>query len=282
MYKFILFLILAPLISFSQHDSIQKKVKRVIVYADCKNKQTNKALMSCFSKKLQHELETQIFYHDQGKLESYKIQEASATIKFIITKQGRIMNIEYLKVSHPVFKEIIENAFSATVSKLKEIEPAIDMDGNGVNLIFQFPVKYQFPKESLWENEIAAFQKFPQVREVVFAVLDSGDKIFEIRLNWDYQIKIYERTNIGYIFLGTFLDLYAIESIEPYQTIIKNAKISGKYIKADGMIGNKHYQVVYDLSDKEINVYENSNLVESYRTFSKFIKSPYAELILRK
>lgn len=282
MHKFLLLLNIIPLFLFGQSDSILAKIKKMAVYADCKKEQTNKDLTGCFSKKIQEDVEIQIFNYNSGRLESYKIQEASAIVTFVITKHGKIINSEYSEVSHPLFGEIVRASFLTVVSNLKEIEPAFNTEGNAVNLIMKFPVKYQLSKESLWENEISVFQKFPEATEVVYAVLDSGEKMFEVRVDRDFHIKIYEKTDSGFIFLGTFPDLYEVESAEPYKTIMKNTKILGKFIKADGRMNSRSYRILFDSNDQKFKVYENANLVDSYKSFRKFLKSPYAELILRK
>ena len=278
-YKIFLFIsILLSSNVFGQNDSIQKIIKRTIVYEGCEKLLTNEELTKCFSDKLVKKIQNNDYLYF-NRLDTLKISQFDAKLTFVISKDGKIINPEIKEASNPVFGNLILFTFNDVIPKLKDMEPAIHIDGYPVNLVFQLPIKIQYNLEYLFEDEFDFFSKNSKANEIVYFTLLSEGVIYEIRLDRNFQVKMYEKRNLEYFFLGNAINLYEVETMEPYKSSIEKMKSERKILKAQNEEGK--IKIFQNLDNDNWEVFENGIQIEKYKNSSKFSNSKYFDLIFR-
>lgn len=261
-----------------QNDSIQKFIKRTIVYDGCEKLQTNKELTMCFSDKLVKKIKNNDYFYFNS-LDTLKISQFDAKLTFVVSKDGKIINPEIKETSNPVFGNLILFTFNDVTPKLKDIQPAIHMDGYPVNLVFQLPIKIQYNLEYLFEDEFDFFSKNSKADEIVYFTLLSEGIIYEIRLDRNFQVKMYEKRKFDYFFLGNAMNLYEVETMEPYQSSIEKMKSERKILKAQDE--EEKIKIFQNLDNDDWEVFENGVQIEKHKNSSKFSTSKYFDLIFR-
>lgn len=156
MKKIYVFLImLLSVFSFAQEKSDSIKIAKISVYPGCEKFEDNKELVRCMGEKLSMDilrfLDTEFPYTFPPK------KTVTAQIEFMVDENGQMTDIAFID-GDKEFMNIAEQAVSKTkdylIRKEKRIQPAVDIDGNIVAMIFRRGITLQNPD---YEDELATY-----------------------------------------------------------------------------------------------------------------------------
>jgi len=266
-----------------------KEVTEMAVFPGCEkiNASDKKEMNACLSQQLSQLLVEKLNGFDAVMTQN-GLSVAMAKIRFVISKEGIIIDVNELKGSNPMLAEAAVNALNRISEELPPIRPAKLKKGTPVNIVYQLPVKYQIEPD---ENQETA-QVYPVDEIVLFTLLDDGFR-YEIRLFKDKDIKAYEIKDGTETYLGKFLSLGEVEQSEPYQSLINKERNSDKTLVADGFLDDGFFEIyIHNLFDRKskkpvfvevVKVDDKKRTsVSKYEKEAEFNRSRFAPLIYRE
>lgn len=111
---------------------------------------SNKALTSCMQSELSNRLNDKLVYFAEI-MEKFKVAQASASIKFVVNREGKIVDISSENKSNSYMDKkltreaiwVLEKISKTMVKKGEIIQPAKLKDGTPVGLLFMLPIKFK-------------------------------------------------------------------------------------------------------------------------------------------
>lgn len=278
-------------IAFPQQQQLYfvSEVKEMAVFPGCEKIKPSrfKEMNECFTSRITELLNDKMDGMDDIMFRS-GTNKALAIIRFVVTKEGVMLNFSETNDSNPILAQYTINTLNQISEEIDPIKPARLKNGSAVNLLYQMPVTWEADVEKIEET---AF-KFPTDEIVLFTLKDS-DATYEIRLFKEKDIKVYEIGNEKPIYLGRFLSMSELKKSDPYKTLIENESKAVRTLLTKGLLNNENYEIyIHNLFRK--NKKDNPIFVEiekvkgdkrtSVHIFDKeieFNKSKYAPLIYR-
>lgn len=262
------------------------EVREMPIFPSCDDiKPRNKKKVSeCISKSLTTLLSSKLRGFENVMYEN-NLGEASAVIQFVISKEGVIQHIQELNGSDPLLAERAIQSLDQISQELPPIRPAKMRSGESVNLLLQFPIRFQVDLNSSNFDKI----EYP-VDEIVLFSLFEGNYRYEVRLFENKNIKVYELRDDRETYLGRFMSMNELLRSEPYRSLVEEIKSTDRFFVTDGKLENETYEIyILNLLNQTKPVYvevlKNENgekiLIEEYQRELDFSNSIYAPLIYR-
>lgn len=257
-----------------------KNVSKMAILPGCEKFTDNTDLQKCIAKNINEQLRA-VLDPQADYFTNFRMKEIASKLQFVITKQGKIINIEHIEGN----QLLSEKAISAFENYAKEItvQPASIEDGSLVNLVLQLPVKYRL--SLIWDNEQKIFNK-SNSKELTYLTIQDEDSLYEIRLKKDFSFSIYLLNNENYEFLGNVMNWLEFSSMEPFSKYVNRLAVKQWELITSGNLDGENYNVYrwgYDL--EYVRVYKvingEENLVFESNRFKKFLKSPFLKLLYR-
>lgn len=286
---FILFLSLFSQSIFGQEQQLYnvRSIHEMPVFPHCENiKSTQKKKATqCISQQLTQLLSNKL-QDFETFMSAHGITESQAKLRFIITKEGVIVNVEEVKGSDPALAEAAVEALNQIAEELPPILPGKLSSGEKVNLLFEVPLRF------IVEPSINSVDPLDYpVDEIVLFTLLEKDFRYEIRLFKGKNIKVYEVKDKQETFLGKFLSLQEVGQSDPYKTLIQNEKGAELTFITDGYLDEDFYQIyIRHLFDQNknafIEIYQvkeaQQTKIAEFQNEIDFNRSRYAPLIYRE
>lgn len=260
---------------------IAKDVVKMTVFSGCEKFTSNEDLMNCLSSNISKTIAKGV----DPKIDDFtpfRVTELSSKIQFIISKEGKIINLTYVE-GNPFLSEIA----IAAIEKHGEgftLEPALMENNKPVNLVFQLPIRIQF--YTTWNKENEIFESLG-AKEIVYATMNDNDEKYEIRLKKDLTFSVYNLKNNQEEFLGNVPNWLEFKNMEPFAKYVNEFLAEQQWeLMTEGNLDEETYRIYrwsYEL--EYVRVYKVVNgeeeLVLKSNRFSKFQKSPYVKLLYR-
>ena len=281
---FFLFLLFYNFI-YSQNSDVYtaRQVTKMAVFPGCEKFTSNIDLRDCFTEKLTKQLSKDLDPQIEFFL-GFRTNAIVAKLEFVVSKQGKLIEVKSIVGGN---SQLGNKAVESLVnySKRLTIQPAILENNEPVNLIFQLPIKYNFP--NLWNKEISIFEE-SNTQELVYLTIHENNETYEIRLKRDLTFSIYLVENGKEEFLGNVSDWLEFQNMEPFAQYVNRYinEQQWELVTEGDLEGEKFriYRWSYDL--EYVRVYKIVNgeeeLVLKSNRFSKFKKSPYLKLLFRQ
>lgn len=207
-----------------------RQVAKVAVYPGCEsiNQSDNLGLQKCLQQGLS-ELLSQHLIGFSDKMVELEITQAIAKVQFVISKEGKITEIEALKGGTAELGIAAVNALKRIASTLPNFQPAELEGGDKAKMVFQLPIRYSVIPDTPEspENPDTAHsskaEKMPDFdfNELIISTLIGEKEVYEVRINKDEdRLKVYETSTGQDIFLGNFISASELLEIEPYKSLI--------------------------------------------------------------
>lgn len=212
--------------------------------------------------------------------ESLGFISAETKVRFVISKEGKIRNIEGVKDSLKVksigdllFENEAIKAIERIAKNMKPISPAKLMDGQTVNLQFDLPIffKHENTKlEGIKKNEMTVLTLFDQTKKIEFREPSNARnkiKVYEIIGKQEKHIKSYNDLDAA-VKSSEFFDIY--------QTAEKKNLIAEQYINGT------RYRMYNSLTKNGwVDVYQINDGKEQLRESFNFSDVIFSELYLK-
>ena len=288
LFTFLLIAVFANSV-FSQEQQLytEKKVKEMAVFSGCEriDSKDKKAIVNCNNQKLSEFLSAELKGFTEV-MKQNKMAEARADIQFVISKEGILIDIHEQEGSNPILADAAVFALNKVSENLPPIRPAKLKNGTPVNLVCEFPIRYQVELE---KEKVATI--YP-VDEIVLFTLLEKDFRYEVRLFQNKDIKTYEIKNGEETFLGKFLTLSEVETSDPYKSLIEKEKNQERTLVTDGNLDDGFYEIyIHNLFKREekkpiyVEVVKVENqkktTISEFQKEEEFNKSRFAPLIYR-
>ena len=264
-----------------------KDAKKMVVYFGCESLTKNDELLKCFNQNLNQDIQTQIAYF--SNIADYlHIDKAESRIGFVINENGFFDEI-YSQGINPIFNSVAVSSLILMNNKMKQanikITPAIQADDKPAKMKFNMPLRF------LMEEQNNDFDKFPSENRVIFT-LKTDEENIEVRIDKEFNLTNYGKSNDREYYLGKFSNLFEMGSVEPYATAFDVAFKSGVIDITKGKIDDKEYKLqIKNFFDNDPSVQvlitvvreENGTWAEyyEYKTKKEFNQSKFAQLTYR-
>jgi len=121
-------------------------IAEYMIYPGCeKFKEDNKQLQICFSRALQNTIDKEASKFTDIMIER-KISKAFTSVSLVVSKEGKIKDVEIVKESHKGLGNIIKTAVVSHARYLEKnnqlIVPAKLDDGTAIDFKVEYPVGY--------------------------------------------------------------------------------------------------------------------------------------------
>lgn len=261
-------------------------VRKMPVFPTCEGiKPRNKKKASeCISKRLTTLIGAKLKGFENAMYEN-NLAEASAIVRFVISKEGIIHGIQEIDGSNPLLGEAVVHSLDQISQELPPIHPAKLRSGESVDIVFQFPIKYKIDLNSSNFDKI----EYPVDEIVLFSLFESNFR-YEVRYFNNKNIKVYELRDGRETYLGRFMSMNELLRSEPYRSLIEEIKASDRIFVTNGELEDENYEVYI------INLFDNSKpvyvevlkeidgekvIIAEFKRELDFSKSIYAPLIYR-
>lgn len=257
------------------------------VYFGCENNPQDHTMVSCLSKNLSIDIQDQIAYFS-NIAEYLHIESAQSKIGFIINEEGKFSDVN-VDGNNPIFNSVAYSSLVLLNNKMDlnniKIEPAKDKDNKAVRMRYNLPLRFMMERQ---END---FESFPSENRVLFT-LNTDEETIEVRIDKDFNLKTYGKTDNREYYLGRFSNLFEMASVDPYATAFDLAFKSGTIDITKGKIDDKEYKLQiknFFENDPSAQVLitvvreENGTWAEyyEYKTKKEFNESKFAPLTYR-
>lgn len=255
-----------------------RQVSEMAIFPGCEQfAGTDKAeLQKCFSQNITNLLVTKLENFAE-KMTELKINSATSKLQFVVSKNGKLIQIQAISGGNNELGFASENALKEIATEIPAIRPALLEDGSPVNLVFQLPVRFQIQEDNPEEPQY-------EWNELVMTTLKDENSVYEIRLAKPETFKVYEITSNGQVFLGNYQAMYEILQNEPYKSLFEKQK--AKILITEGTMKEVFYRV-YSLKEDalHVHIYEVKDgkeaLVEKINQKDFYYLPNYSELIIR-
>lgn len=235
-----------------------RQVSQMVIYPGCENIDSDNKieLQKCLQRNLTELLVDKLNYFSEV-MEQKSISDASAKIRFVVSKEGKIVEVQAMSGGSIELSIAAENALKQIANEIPTIQPARLEGGQAVNLFFQLPVRFSIQTA----NSILDYNG----KELVNLTLMGENENYELRIPKDNQslIKVYAITNESEIFLGTYSNLSDIVAVEPYKSLLKN--LPNRMLVAQQTISGQAYKIyATNLDLGKLEVYQVQNETEVF------------------
>lgn len=259
-----------------------RTVNKMVVFPGCEDIDSNSKskLQLCLQQKLTESLSQELSYFSDYMEES-GMPTAFVKVRFIITREGKIKNINAVKGGTPELGKAAEKALTKIALELPPIQPATLTDGAKVNLIFELPIRYVLNEE---EESNSLFDNYS---ERVVATLKSKIEVYEIRAKLKTnKYRAYEISTGKNVFLGEFQTIGELFSAEPYQTLLEEMLVTNKLLITEAYIEGELYRFYEQEKEKDkilcYKVENDEEIFEKEISWGEFLENPkYTELIMK-
>lgn len=251
----------------------------VPVFPGCEKVKGRQELMECFQKGLT----SNYTKHLEKYLDAFEylnIPNAESEISFTIRPNGDL-SLKNINSTSGLYKDYNVLAFESMVNEMQKnnqrIISAQSLDKTNMNVSLSFPVGFKLT------------QPVEESDNRLICVLNDVDKIYEVILTPNKDLKIYELGGVKPFYLGKFNSLQEIKNTLPYKNLIPEdnqlvtlAQSDFEGVKLLLQTKNIFYAdsfytlfIVSQVKGKRI------KQLRKYISFNEFKNSPYYDWIIR-